>query len=182
MEYANIEICVRACLGGDKNAYRYLYEQHKASMYKVCLRYAANRQEAEDFLQEGFMAAFKALPRYEAKGSFEGWLRRIIVGTAIDQLRRKRLKVIELTDQEMHTHPVSEPDPMLVENEVEVQKAMQQLTEAQRTAFSLFVVEGYSHQEIGRLLGIAESSSRSLVARARNLLRTKLSQFHHLVL
>jgi RNA polymerase sigma factor (sigma-70 family) len=176
MKYQSDQNCIDACLKGERLAYRQLYEQYKIPMFHVCLLYADNRQEAEDFLQEGFATAFRVLSSFEGKGNFGGWLRRIMVNTAIDKLRRRKLtttelsdatKFLTLTDLSEDNNCDFDPEAALI--------AMKSLPETQRAVFNLFAMEGYTHHEIAQEMGIAESSSRSLLTRARDALKRKLS-------
>jgi RNA polymerase sigma factor (sigma-70 family) len=177
MKYQSDQSCIYACLQGEQLAYRHLYEQYKGQMFRVCLRYADNRQEAEDFLQEGFAKAFRVLPTFEGKGDFGAWLRRIMVNTAIDRLRRRKPFASELSEKATDLiafNDLSSDNNCDFDPEA-VLYAVALLPDTQRMVFNLFAMEGYSHQEIAKEMDIAESSSRSLLTRARASLKRQLS-------
>jgi RNA polymerase sigma factor (sigma-70 family) len=176
MKYESDKNCIDACLKGERLAYRHLYEQYKVPMFHVCLRYADNQQEAEDFLQEGFATAFRVLSSFEGKGNFGGWLRRIMVNTSIDRLRRRKPITTELTEVTgfLTVTDLSEDNNCDFDPEAAL-RAVATLPETQRIVFNLFALEGYSHHEIAIKMGIAESSSRSLLTRARDALKRQLS-------
>ena len=147
-----------------------LYNRFSSKMYAVCLRYAGNGEDAQDVLQDGFVKIYKNLSRFRGEGSFEGWIRRIFVNTAIEHLRRKTyLKPI--ADKEENTIPYKEKTALDRLGEKDILNLIRELSPGYRTVFNLYVVEGYTHKEIGDILGISEGTSKSQLARARMILQ-----------
>lgn len=153
------------------------------NMTVVCLRYSKDREEANDMVQEGFIKVFKNLKRYEFKGSFEGWMRRIFVNNAIDNIRRKKKDHILLgEDDKMDAFSDKEMDPFEVEGELDpklVMDAIQKLTPAYKAVFSLYVIEEYSHKEIAEMLNISVGTSKSNLAKAKQNLRKYLHKAYN---
>lgn len=163
---------VRECLAGQRSAQQALYEKYKAKMFGVCLRYAKSRETAEDMLLDGFMKVFRDLGQFQFKGSLEGWIRKVVVNTALMHLRKKHRNDFQLVDNELVMERL-EVQPVVLENiRVEAIIAqIQQLPIGYQTIFNLFAIEGFSHKEIAERLGIKESTSRSQYTRARRLLQ-----------
>jgi RNA polymerase sigma-70 factor (ECF subfamily) len=128
--------------------------------------------EAEDILQEGFVKVFLHLDQYKFEGELGGWIRRIMVNTAINYLKKNSWYRTELLFTDTNLHPVATEDPEILLEAKELAELIRQLPPGYQTIFNLFAVEGYSHVEIGKLLGIREGTSRSQYARARALLIT----------
>jgi len=147
-----------------------LYRRFSPRMYAVCLRYAGTAEEAQDILQEGFIKVFKKLATFRGDGSFEGWVRRIFVNTAIEHFRRKKYlqPVTEKEENTMEGNYLSVLDDLA---ERDIMGLVQQLSPGYRTVFNMHVVEGYSHKEIGEILGINEGTSKSQLARAKVVLQ-----------
>jgi RNA polymerase sigma-70 factor (ECF subfamily) len=159
---------VRGCLRNRAAAQKALYERYSPAMMGVCYRYALNRADAEDMLQEGFIKVFMRLAQYRSDGSLEGWIRRIMVTTAINLLKREKGLQKQL-DPERAAEMALLPQPA-EEGEGEMLRLLHRLPPGYRTIMNLYAIEGYSHKEIGALLGIAESTSRSQYSRARDLM------------
>ncbi len=155
---------------GDRRMQEELYRRFSPRMYGVCLRYAGNVEEAEDILQEGFIKIFKKLGSFRSEGSFEGWVRRIFVNTAIEHFRRKTYQQ-PITEQ--HENTVEGKSLSVLDDlgEKDILKLVQELSPGYRTVFNLYVVEGYTHREIGDMLGISEGTSKSQLSRAKVLLQ-----------
>src|SRR5690606_38979950 len=153
-----------------------LYNRFSAKMYAVCLRYAGNTQEAEDILQEGFIKIFKKLSSFRSEGSFEGWVRRIFVNTAIEHFRRKRYlqPVTEKEENTLEGNYLSVLDDLA---ERDIMELVQQLSPGYRTVFNMYVVEGYTHKEIGDMLGISEGTSKSQLSRAKVILQDMVKKY-----
>jgi RNA polymerase sigma-70 factor (ECF subfamily) len=144
-------------------------------MFGVCLRYAGNTDEAEDVLQEGFIKIFKKIDSFRSEGSFEGWIRRIFVNTAIENFRRKT-----------YLQPISEKEEVTVEGqylsvlddlaEKDIIRLVQQLSPGYRTVFNMYVVEGYTHKQIADILGISEGTSKSQLSRAKTILQALVNK------
>ncbi len=165
---------IKGCIEGDRRMQKQLYDQFSPKMYAVCLRYMGNADDAQDILQEGFIKIFKNLERFRGDGSFEGWVRRIFVNTAIEHIRKKKLN-LSLTEKEdtIEFKSVSALDNI---NEKDLLKIVSDLSPGYRSVFNLYVVEGFSHKEIGELLGINEGTSKSQLARARMILQEKIKR------
>jgi RNA polymerase sigma factor (sigma-70 family) len=158
------------CIRGDRKMQRVLYERFAPKMYGVCLRYAGNAEEAEDILQEGFIKVFRKISSYRGEGSFEGWIRRIFVNTAIEYYRKKTY-LQPITEHEENT--VEGKYLSVLDNlaEKDIIKLVQQLSPGYRTVFNMYVVEGYTHKQISELLGISEGTSKSQLSRAKQILQ-----------
>jgi RNA polymerase sigma-70 factor (ECF subfamily) len=138
-------------------------------MFAVCLRYAKNREAAEDLLQEGFVKVFINIDKFRGDGSFEGWVRRIIVNTAVEHYRKstKMYPMVNVDDINKDIPWADTGDELELED---LMKMIDKLSHGYKTIFNLYVVEGYSHKEIGEMLEISEGTSKSQLARARYLL------------
>jgi RNA polymerase sigma-70 factor (ECF subfamily) len=145
-------------------------------MYGVCLRYAGTSEEAQDILQEGFIKIFKKLGTFRGEGSFEGWIRRIFVNTAIEHFRRKKYlaPVTEKEENTMEGNYLSVLDNLA---ERDIMDLVQKLSPGYRTVFNMYVVEGYTHKEIGDMLGISEGTSKSQLSRAKVILQDMVKKF-----
>lgn len=153
-----------------------LYRRFSPRMYAVCLRYAGNAEEAEDILQEGFIKVFKKLDSYRGDGSFEGWVRRIFVNTAIEHFRRKKY-LQPVTEKEENTIEGSYLSVLDNLAERDILDLIQQLSPGYRTVFNMYVVEGYTHKEIGDIMGISEGTSKSQLSRAKIILQDLVRKF-----
>jgi len=161
---------VKDCLKGRAAAQKQLYETHAPAMLAVCYRYTKSVADAEDVLQEGFVKAFKNLQQYKGEGELGAWLRRIMVTTAINFLKKASRYQSELLFTDEQLHVVSAYEPQVSLDAKELADLIRQLPAGYQTIFNMHAVEGYSHVEIGRLLGISEGTSRSQYARGRALL------------
>lgn len=170
---------MEGCLRGDRRMQRALYDRFAPVMYGVCLRYAGSTAEAEDVLQEGFIKVFRKIDSYRGEGSFEGWIRRIFVNTAIEYYR-KRTYLQPITGQEENTVEGNYLSVLDHLAEQDIIKLVQQLAPGYRTVFNLYVVEGYTHKQIADMLNISEGTSKSQLSRAKQILqelvRTYLAQ------
>lgn len=165
---------IQNCVKGDPVAQRKLFEKFAPKMMTVCLRYLKDVQEAEDVLQDGFIKIFQKIDAYQFTGSFEGWMRKIIVNTALDQIRRNRNMGFS---EEFDTIEYKmESSDHIFEDLVaqDLMKLIANLPDGYKVVFNMFAIEGYSHKEIGELLGISENTSKSQFSRARAYLRNKL--------
>lgn len=167
---------VQRCLKGDASAQKQFYDRFARRMLGVCYRYVQNLHEAEDVLQEGYIRAFRYLKDYRGQGSLEGWLRRIMVTTALNYLKKEShfREELELNAAQQETTGAVDILQRL-ENE-EVIKLIKQLSPGYRSVLNLFAIEGYSHKEIGEMLGIGESTSRSQYTRAKQILLKKIEK------
>lgn len=164
---------VEGCKRESRIAQKELFSKLYGRLLSICMRYSDDRDEAEDILQNGFIKVFKSIDNYKGDGSFEGWVKRIVVNTAIDNYRRKKVRPVvtdsELTDRmgdqledELEDESVYEKIPISV-----VMEAVQKLSPAYKTVFNLYVLEGYNHNEISETLGISVGTSKSNLSKAR---------------
>jgi RNA polymerase sigma factor (sigma-70 family) len=168
---------IKGCIAGERRMQEELYRRFAPKMYAVCLRYANNADDAQDLLQEGFIKVYRNLHRFRAEGSFEGWIRRVFVNTSIEHFRKKSTKLSMVTDKEENTIEDADITALHKLAEKDIINIIQELSPGYRTVFNLYVVEGYSHKEIGDLLGISEGTSKSQLARAKGVLQKKISQY-----
>jgi len=146
-------------------------------MYAVCLRYSNNSEDAQDLLQEGFIKVYRNLHRFRAEGSFEGWVRRVFVNSSIEHFRKKSIQLANVSEKEEGNIENSDISALDTLAEKDLIALIQELSPGYRTVFNLYVVEGYSHREIGEELGISEGTSKSQLARARGILQKKVAQY-----
>ncbi len=177
-----IQKMIKGCLQGRKTDQYRLYALHAKKMFGICLRYAANHEEAQDVLQEGFIKVFQNLPSFQAKGSLEGWIRRIIVNTAIEKYRGKmyHLSIDDIAHEEAAINHHNQAADML--HAKDILELVQKLPVQYRLVFNLYALEGFSHKEIGEKLRISESTSRSNLTRARTILKDKLNKESEILL
>ncbi|MBP8192912.1 MAG: RNA polymerase sigma factor [Chitinophagales bacterium] len=160
---------IESCKSNNRDAQYKLYSLLSGKMFAVCLRYAKNREAAEDLLQEGFVKVFVNIDKFRGDGSFEGWVLRIIVNTAVEHYRKstKMYPVMNVDDINKDIPWADTGDELELED---LMKMIDKLSHGYKTVFNLYVVEGFSHKEIGELLEISEGTSKSQLARARYLL------------
>ena len=163
---------VKDCIREKPAAQKELYDLFAGPMLGICYRYTKSMADAEDVLQEGFVKVFKNLYQYKFEGELGGWIRRIMVNTAINYLKKNSRYQTELLFADDQLHAVTKDDPEVRMGAKELSELIRQLPTGYQTIFNLHVVEGYTHVEIGELLGIHEGTSRSQYARARGLLIT----------
>lgn len=168
---------IKGSIAGDRRMQEELYRRFAPKMYAVCLRYANNTDDAQDLLQEGFIKVYKNLHRFRAEGSFEGWVRRVFVNTSIEHFRKKSAQLSSVSEKEENTIEDSDITALDSLAEKDIINIVQELSPGYRTVFNLYVVEGYSHKEIGELLGISEGTSKSQLARAKSILQKKVTQY-----
>lgn len=161
---------IRGCMEGNRRMQEEMYRRFSPRMYAVCLRYAGNTEEAEDILQEGFIKIFKKLDSFRSEGSFEGWVRRIFVNTAIEHFRRKRY-LMPVTEKEENTIEGKYTSVLDDLGAKDIMALVQELSPGYRTVFNMYVVEGYTHKEIADMLGISEGTSKSQLSRAKVILQ-----------
>jgi len=168
---------IKGCIEGDRRMQEELYKRFSPKMYAVCLRYANNPNDAQDLLQEGFIKVYRNLHRFRAEGSFEGWVRRVFVNTSIEHFRKKSTQLSSVSEKEENT--IEDADITALDSlaEKDIINIVQELSPGYRTVFNLYVVEGYSHKEVGELLGISEGTSKSQLARAKSILQKKIAQY-----
>jgi len=161
---------IKDCINGNRKRQKELYDLLAPAMYSICLRYSKNAMDAEDILQNGFIKLYNNLHKFRGEGSFEGWVRRIFVNSAIEHLRDKKINVtVDITTQDFipYAH-TSALENLYVKDLI---KSADTLSDGYRTIFKLYAVEGLSHKEIASYLGISESTSKSQYSRAKAILR-----------
>ena len=181
---------IDGCIAGERRSQQRVYELFYGKMMAVCLRYTKNHDQAKDILQDGFIKVFRSMDRFNRAGSFEGWIRRIMVNTAIDHFRRAKNAYLLLGEErsiedfgdqdEEDTIQDTEEEELPDLKPADVINAMQKLTPAYRTVFNLYVFEEMTHKEIAELLGINIGTSKSNLAKAKNNLKKLLKKEHKL--
>lgn len=165
---------IKGCLKRDSSAQKRLYDTYSSKMYGICYRYVKDSMEAEDILVTAFMKVFDRIEQFKQEGSFEGWIRRIMVNEALTHLRKNRTMYLE-TDLEQADR---EPDYESLSQHLDVEDLLnliQELPAGYRVVFNLYAIDGYSHKEIADQLGISENTSKSQLSRARTYLQKKLA-------
>ena len=162
---------IHGSIHGDPRMQKLLYQQFAARMYAVCLRYAKNEADAEDILQEGFIKAFRNLDKFRGEGHFEGWLRKIIVRTAISHFRNGLRKIN--THQDIFDCNIEDKEPNVFDKLAakDIVGIVTKLPPGYRKVFMLYVIEGYNHKEIAGILGCSEGNCKSQLNRSKTVLR-----------
>ncbi|MFN8211610.1 MAG: RNA polymerase sigma factor [Bacteroidales bacterium] len=175
---SDIKEILKGCLDGNRRDQELLYRRHSSKLYAVCLQYSGNDEEARDILQEGFIKIFENLQNYKHEGSFEGWMRRIVVNTALEKFR-SRHNLFRVDDIDTINEPEAEPDTEDYAGleAVDLLYIIRELPPKYRMVFNLYAIEGYSHKEIGNMLNISEGTSKSNLSRARFILQKKVGSF-----
>ncbi|HEY0744625.1 MAG TPA: sigma-70 family RNA polymerase sigma factor [Chryseosolibacter sp.] len=161
---------IKGCLKRDRNAQQQLYDLYASKMYAICFRYVRNAMEAEDVLVMAFTKIFDRIDQFKGEGSFEGWIRRVMVNEALTHLRKSRAMYVE-TELEQADR---EPDYDRLSDHLEAEdlhKMIQELPPGYRVVFNMYAIDGYSHKEIAEQLGISENTSKSQLSRARTYLQ-----------
>jgi RNA polymerase sigma factor (sigma-70 family) len=169
----NIDELLEGCKAGNRKMQEALYKQTASKMMAVCMRYAKDRMEAEDVLQVGYIKVFQKVKEYRGEGSFEGWIRRVMVNTAIESYRKnlRTLKVVPI--DEAYEQPSTGFDFGRLGMQ-DMMKVIQKLADGYRMVFNMYIIEGYSHKEIAETLGISEGASKSQLSRARAILKEEI--------
>lgn len=172
---------VERCLKGDRQSQKKLYEMFYGKMLSACSRYAENRDEAKDMLHDGFIKVFLNLDKYNFKGSLEGWIRRIIVNTAIDYTRKKKTNYSDFENEPSESEDESQAIIEIEKaNQIKAEIMMeliQKLSPAYRTVFNMFVLDSYTHKEISEELGISEGTSKSNLSKAKLKLKKLFDEY-----
>lgn len=169
---------IKDCIKGRSTAQKELYDLFADTMLAVCYRYTKSLADAEDVLQDGFIKVFRNLSNYREEGELGAWIRRIMVNTAINFLKKKREYQYDMSFLHEPLHPISEDNPEINLRTKELADLIRQLPSGYQTIFNLHAVEGFTHVEIGQMMGISEGTSRSQYMRARNLLITWIEKFN----
>ena len=168
------------CLEKNRKAQNELYMKYAPKLFGTCLRYAKNNTDAEDILQEGFIKIFKYLKDFRNEGHFEGWMRKIMVTTALNFYKRKSLLNKEVDPDFVNAPSMSVPDVISLLSSEELLSMIQELPDGYRMVFNLNTIEGYSHKEIGKIMNISVNTSKSQLSRARNSLQNKINKVFEL--
>ena len=166
--YGNQHSLIKKAIENNSTAQKLLFEQYAPKMLGVCRQYVKDLHHAEDLLLQGFLKVFTKLHTFKNEGSFEGWIRRIMVNTCISHLRKKNS--IELYKEDFIFH-VAAVDNLENTSLEDIQKLIDALPEGYRIVFNLFVIEGYKHSEIAKKLNVSENTSKSQLCKARKLLQ-----------
>lgn len=161
---------LEGCIRGEHKYQKLLYDAFSSKMFGICLRYAKNYHLAEDLLQEGFIRVFNNIQTFRFQGSFEGWLKRIIINTAVEFLRQS-VRIHSFDEVNGIEYKMLDDDIKDEMEASELLRIIQSLSDGYRTVFNLYAIEGFSHQEIGKMLGISEGTSKSQYARAKVILQ-----------
>ncbi len=167
---------INDCVKGNAKAQKMLFDKFAPKMMTVCLRYSSDSMDAEDVLQDGFVKVFNKIVDFKMDGSLEGWIRRIMVNTALDAIRKNKKYAMDANIDEVGykiSNSESASDNMEAED---LMKLVNSMPEGYKLVFNLFAIEGYSHKEISELMNISENTSKSQYSRARSYLRTLLEK------
>ncbi len=161
---------LQSCIKGDSKAQKLLYEKYSRVMFGICLRYSNTYDEAKDILQDGFVKVFTKMGQFGFQGSFEGWMKRIFVNTALEYYRSQKKYMYHEDVDAAHEQPHHDYTVDKI-GQKEILALIQQMAPGYRNVLNLFIVEGYSHAEIAEMLNINEGTSKSQLSRARILLQ-----------
>lgn len=170
-----LEQLIKDCVAGKQRALAQLYHMFSAKMYGVCLRYAKDATEAEDNLQEGFIKVFNNLKTFRNEGSLEGWIRRIMINVSLEKLRKQHL-LYPVEDVAVYDTVNYSDDVIAKISAEDLLKLVQELPPRYRLVFNLYAIEGLSHQEIAEEMSITQGTSKSNLARARDILKRKVQE------
>ena len=171
---SSFEVLIQKAAEGDNKAFKEIYDAISGKMYSLCLRYAGNENDANDFFQEGFIKLYRNLKSFRGEGSFEGWARKVFVRVCIDYLKKNKVFFSVINDD----MPVSS-DNLSGYDKIsgdDLLRIVRKMPDGYRTVVNLYLVEGYSHKEIGEILNITEEGSRSQLYRARLSLQKMLKE------
>lgn len=173
-----LQILIQKCVENDREGQRELYTLLSPVLYGICLKYMKNKTEADDVFQDAFIILFQKIGQYKFEGSFEGWAKRIFVNEALEVLRKKQRRLYVVIDHSNLSNSLEDEmnESSLVVSHDRLLKHIQQLPDNYRMIFNLYVFEGYSHKAIADRLKIAAGTSKSLLSRAKSVLRTKINE------
>jgi RNA polymerase sigma-70 factor (ECF subfamily) len=168
---------IEGCLNENKTYQNELYKRYSSKMMVVCLRYAKDKMEAEDILQEGFIKIYDNISKFRMQGSFEGWIRRIMVNTALNKIKTTKMVFENIDDiGDEFIEPIIEDTTL---NEKVLLDIISKLPKGYKYVFNMYAIEGFNHKEIANSLGIEEASSRSQYAKAKKYLQQKLIELQN---
>lgn len=169
-----IKNLITACIQKDNRAQKMFFDKFAPTLYPICMRYMKSVEDANDVLQIGFIKIFNYLELYKPTGNFEGWLKRIIINTAIEQLRKRKL-LIDLEDMTGLDTPRVQNTAIASMSAKQIIDLINQLPDGYRTIFNMYCIDGFSHKEIANQLNITESTSKSQLFKARKILQKWVS-------
>lgn len=175
MELAKQNVLIKACISGDRSAQYALYKQYSKAMYNICYRITNDPDDAKDVLQEAFLSAFNNLSAFKGESSFGAWLKRIVVNSSINHVKKNKILYTQLDGHDIE-HETTIQDHEIVLEIDRIKEALQQLPDGFRTVLSLYLFEGYDHREIAEILNISESTSKSQYNRAKKRLKEILKE------
>jgi RNA polymerase sigma factor (sigma-70 family) len=167
---------IEECIKGNTDAQKELYGKYARKLYAICNRYSDNYQTAEDILQNSFIRIFDHLKSFRSQGSFEGWMKRITINTALASLKKKKPILISIDGDSSIPEIACDEDVFSNLSSKDIIAMIQQIPAGYKEVFNLFIVDGYSHNEISKMLGISEANSKLRLNRARNMMKEKLTQ------
>ena len=173
-----IDEILKGCLSGDRRSQEHLYKMFSARMFGLCLQYSNNYDDAKDILQEGFIKVFQKLKQFDKRGSFEGWIRRIMINTALERYR-SQTRLYPLTEQDVRREDLIYEEVFETLTARDLVKLMQELPPRYRMVFNLYAIEGYTHKEVGDMMGISVGTSKSNLSRARQILQEKVKRYYN---
>ncbi|PKR81012.1 hypothetical protein CW751_07550 [Brumimicrobium salinarum] len=181
MENDQLKKLIKRCIKHERAAQKQLFELFYGKMLGVCLRYTKDRDRAQEVVQTSFIKIFDKLEEFDFKGSFEGWVRRIMVNASIDAIRKRNRQPFSTDEEYMFNDSYSVQEHNLDDDITKIKaeyaiEAIQELSPAYQTVFNLYVIENYSHKEIASILDISEGTSKSNLAKAKQNLRKILSE------
>ncbi|MBN2175788.1 MAG: RNA polymerase sigma factor [Bacteroidales bacterium] len=178
MAKIDIEEILKGCVKGSRKAQEQLFKLYSDEMYGVCLYYSKDYTEAEDTLHEGFIKVFQKIDQFSHKGSLAGWIKRVIINTALEKFRKQH-KLFALGDESDYIDDIQEEKVTSDISTQDLINLIRELSPQYRMVFNLYAIEGYSHKEIGEMLGISEGTSKSNLARARYILQEKVKKYFY---
>ena len=161
---------IEGCVKKDSQCQKEVFQRFAGKMLAVCMRYTRHRMEAEDIVQEAFIKVFDNIEKFHFKGSFEGWIRRIVINTALKKFNKKSFQNEDIGIEAHHDHSI-DPEIYNALSVEEIMNIISKLPDGYKIVFNLYAIEGYNHKEIADLLGIQESTSRSQLVKARKMLQ-----------
>ena len=170
----SLEQLISNCKKNDTKAQSQLYKLFSSKLFSICLKYSRNYAEAEDNLQDSFMTIFKKIEQYNNRGSFEGWIKRITINTALQRYREK--SVFKIVNEEN----IKDVSVEIEDDDISIDfllKIIQELPDRYRLVFNLYVLDGYSHKDVAKMLSITTGTSKSNLARARSILKEKIENY-----
>ena len=173
--YTQPDPLIERCKQGDRQAQQTLYNRYRRAMHRVAMRITGDCYEAEDVIQEAFVRAFRNLSKFKGDATFGAWLKRIVINTSINHLKKRKGEFVDITEERMELpQEDSLPGPASAWNMDQICAAMHQLPDGYRSVFQLYLLEGYDHKEIGSILNISEATSKSQFSRAKRKMRELL--------